>query len=164
MKTTRCPCYSLDFHWINLGQEADVVPDAYPDRSYPAQVAKIYPQVNRQKGTIKVELKLMERDASLRPDMSVRINFAAQAAQASEENAIPRIAIPKAALHRDRNQTFVWIVRNGRASRASIQVGRDFGGTVQVTRGLEGGEIVVVSNAEKLDEGVQVQIQESSRR
>ncbi len=145
-----------DFHWISLGQEADVVPDAYPDRSYPAQVAKIYPQVNRQKGTIKVELKLMERDASLRPDMSVRINFAAQASQASEDNAIPQIVIPKAALQRDSNQTFVWIVRNDHVSQTSVQIGRDFGDTVQVTRGLEGGESLVVSGTDNLREGIQV--------
>jgi RND family efflux transporter MFP subunit len=64
----------VDFHHIHMTQPVEVAPDAYPDRKYAAQVVKIYPQANRQKGTLKVEVKLAKADAYLRPDMSVRIN------------------------------------------------------------------------------------------
>ena len=68
-----------DLHRIHLGQDAEVVPDAYSDRTYPARVVKLYPQVNRQKGTLKAEVRIPEPDARLLPDMSVRINFLAEA-------------------------------------------------------------------------------------
>ena len=64
-----------DFQEISMGQYTKVIPDAYPDRTYPGRVVKIYPRVNRQRGTIKVEMKLENVDSYLRPDMSVRINF-----------------------------------------------------------------------------------------
>ena len=42
----------VDFRRVRMGQQAEVVPDAYPDRKYPAQVVKIYPQADRQKGML----------------------------------------------------------------------------------------------------------------
>ena len=68
----------VDDRHVGLGaraQAAEVVPDAYSDRRYRASVVKLYPQINRQKGTLKVEAKILEPDAKLRPDMSVRIHF-----------------------------------------------------------------------------------------
>ncbi len=65
----------MDLGKVRLGQQAEVVPDAFPDRKYSAQVVKLYPQVNRQKGTLKVEVGIPEADEWLRPDTSVRIVF-----------------------------------------------------------------------------------------
>ena len=48
---------------------------------------KLYPQVNRQKGTLKVEVKVTDADARLLPDMSVRVNFLAEAAAAAPGRA-----------------------------------------------------------------------------
>ena len=50
----------MDLGKVRLGQPAEVVPDAFPDRKYDAQVVKLYPQVNRQKGTLKVEVGIPE--------------------------------------------------------------------------------------------------------
>ena len=47
-----------DLTRVKLGQAAEVIPDAYPDAKYAATVVKLYPQVNRQKGTLKVEVKV----------------------------------------------------------------------------------------------------------
>src|SRR5690606_14643821 len=71
-----------DLARVAMGQPAEVVPDAYPDRRYAAHVVKMYPQINRQKGTLKVEVGIEEPDAWLRPDMSVRIRFLAEAREA----------------------------------------------------------------------------------
>ena len=68
-----------DLSKIEIGQPAEVVPDAYIDRRYRASVVKLYPQINRQKGTLKVEVKILEPDEKLRPDMSVRITFQREA-------------------------------------------------------------------------------------
>ncbi|MGH7899910.1 MAG: efflux RND transporter periplasmic adaptor subunit, partial [Candidatus Binatia bacterium] len=52
-----------DLAHVRLGQDAEVVPDAFADRRYRATVVKLYPQVNRQKGTLKVEVRIAEPDA-----------------------------------------------------------------------------------------------------
>jgi RND family efflux transporter MFP subunit len=143
----------VDFRRVNMGQQVEVVPDAYPDRKYKAQVVKIYPQANRQKGTIKVEVKLSGTDAYLRPDMSVRINFLAAP---STDGTTPRVVAPKAAMRGEGTNAFVWTVRTEQVWRVSVSVGEDFGDTVQVTSGLDGGETLVVSDTAHLREGMRV--------
>jgi len=143
----------VDFRRVRMGQQAEVVPDAYPDRKYPARVVKIYPQANRQKGTLKVEVKLAKADEYLRPDMSVRINFLAEAAK---DGVAPRVLVPKTALHGEGADTFVWTVRNEQAWRVPVQVGEDFGDSLQIIRGLDGGEALIVSSPENLHEGMRI--------
>jgi len=143
----------VDFRRVRMGQQAEVVPDAYPDRKYPAQVVKIYPQADRQKGTLKVEVKLAKTDEYLRPDMSVRINFLAEAAK---DGVAPRVLAPKTALRGEGENTFVWAVQGEQVRRVSVRTGEDFGDSVQITNGLDGGEALIVSSPENLHEGMRV--------
>jgi hypothetical protein len=56
-----------DLSKVKQDQPAEIAPDAYPDRRYAARVVKLYPQINRQKGTLKVEVRILEPDEWLRP-------------------------------------------------------------------------------------------------
>ncbi len=150
----------VDFHRVRLHQHTEVVPDAYPDRKYPAQVVKVYPQANRQKGTIKVEVKLAKVDEHLRPDMSVRINFLAEPVK--ENGATPRITVPKSAVRGTGDSAFVWLVRHEHAAKVPVRIGEDFGETVQVLNGLDSGEAVIVAGADTVSEGMRVRTQASS--
>lgn len=147
----------VDFRRVRMKQQVEIVPDAYPDRIYPAQVVKIYPQANRQKGTLKVEVKLAKVDEYLRPDMSVRINFLADA---PKTNGAPRIVAPRSAVRGEGDQAFVWTVRNGRAYRVSVRTGEDFGDSVQITKGLDGGEALILIGPNALHESEQVEVME----
>jgi RND family efflux transporter MFP subunit len=144
----------VDFRRVRPHQHTEVIPDAYPDRKYPAQVVKIYPQANRQRGTIKVEVKLAKADEYLRPDMSVRINFLAEPAKGND--AAPRITVPKSAVHGVGENTFLWLVRNEQAAKVPIRVGEDFGETVDVLSGLDGGEALIVTGPDNMVEGMRV--------
>src|SRR5262249_28920312 len=75
---------------IRIGQRAEVVPDAYPDRRYGAHVVKLYPQVDRQKGTLRIEVQIEHPDDQLWPDMSARITFLEPMARAPGAPAPPR--------------------------------------------------------------------------
>jgi RND family efflux transporter MFP subunit len=146
-----------DLSKIEIGQPAEVVPDAYPDQRYRAEVVKLYPQINRQKGTLKVEVKILEPDEKLRPDMSVRITFLreAQAAPGGEG----AVLAPREAVRSEGGASFAWVVTEGRLRRQAIETGGDAGsGRVIVTRGLTGGEALVVGDAEGLAEGRKVEV------
>ncbi|NOT58499.1 MAG: efflux RND transporter periplasmic adaptor subunit [Deltaproteobacteria bacterium] len=153
----------VDFRRVRLHQQSEVVPDAYPDRKYPAQVVKVYPQANRQKGTIKVEVKLAKVDEHLRPDMSVRINFLAEPVKENGADAAPRITVPKSAVRGTGDSTFVWLVRHEHAAKVPVRVGEDFGENVQVLNGLDGGEAVIAVGAETISEGMRVQAKASDK-
>jgi RND family efflux transporter MFP subunit len=133
---------------VRMGQRAEVVPDAYPDKRYAAHVVKLYPQVDRQKGTLRVEVKIERPDDTFWPDMSARITFLDEVPGAARA-----VLAPKTAVRRDDGGTFVWVVRDGRVARAAVTTGRDFGEQVQVVSGLGGDETVVVGSPPALREG-----------
>jgi RND family efflux transporter MFP subunit len=148
-----------DLSRVRLGQPAEVTPDAYPDRKYPARVVKLYPQVNRQKGTLKVEVKLDGPDEKILPDMSVRITFLGEPAVAAGSAAgEPVVLAPRAALRSDAEGAFAWVVSQGRVRRQAVTTAGDVGDRSIVTSGLSGGEALVVGEAEGLSDGASVEI------
>ena len=135
-----------DLNRVHLGQPATVTPDAYPDARYAAAVVKLYPQVDRQKGTLKVEVRIAQPDAKLLPDMSARVTFLQPADSAAA--AEPAVLIPAAAIQRNaQGDNFVWVVNDGHVRQQRIEAGGDVGDKVRITSGLQGGEAVVVSGA-----------------
>jgi RND family efflux transporter MFP subunit len=140
-----------DLGRVRLGQGASVVPDAFPDRSYEARVVKLYPQVNRQKGTLKVEVEVLEPDAALLPDMSVRIHFLGEPLEAQPGR--PLVRVPRDALRSDPGGDFVWVVREGRARRQAVRRGGEQGDRVVVSEGLLGGEALIRGEVPELAEG-----------
>jgi RND family efflux transporter MFP subunit len=145
-----------DLTRVHLEQAAEVIPDAYPDLQYAALVVKLYPQVNRQKGTLKVEVKVTSPDARLLPDMSVRVNFLAEATPTAA--GAPVVLVPRTALRRDEHEAYVWVVDATRVRRTIVTVGTELGDQIQITNGLTGGELVVVGDATALSEGAIVKV------
>jgi HlyD family secretion protein len=135
-----------DLNRVRMGQAAEVSPDAYPDAHYAAQVVKLYPQVDRQKGTLRIEVHIAEPDARLLPDMSARITFLADPPAAGDTEKAA-VFVPAAALHRDaQGNNIVWVVIDGRACRTPVETAGDVGARVRITSGLKGGEAVIVGD------------------
>jgi len=134
-----------DLNRVHMGQAAQVTPDAYPDARYAANVVKLYPQVDRQKGTLKIEVHVLEPDVRLLPDMSARITFLADPTPGEAEK--PAVLVPAAALRRDAQGNFVWVAAEGRARHVAVETAGDVGDRVRISKGLKGGEAVVVGTA-----------------
>jgi RND family efflux transporter MFP subunit len=135
---------------VRLGQDAEVVPDAYPQSRYRAKVVKLHPQVNRQKGTLKVEVRVEKPDRLLVPDMSVRVTFLAEALTSS---GAPVVLVPRTALRGAGVNTYVWTVTDGRLTRRSVEAGPEIAGQVVVERGLAGTESIAVGPEDEFGEG-----------
>jgi RND family efflux transporter MFP subunit len=138
---------------IKIGQRAEVVPDARPDRRYAAHVVKRYPQVDKQKGTLRVEVQIEQPDDDLWPDMSARITFF-EPVQSAVGGAV---LIPRTSVRSDDQGSYAWVVADGHVRRAQLTLGGDFADDVQVTAGLSGGEQIVVGDAPSLTDGQRVQ-------
>ena len=140
-----------DIAKVVMGMPAVVVLDAYPAHNFDALVAKIYPEADRQKGTLKVEVKILKPDLALvRPEMSAKITFmAAPAAQPRQSLLI----IPKSTVVRSGGISFVWVVRDGLARRVPIRLGREYENGVEAKDGLEGGETIIITPADNLYDG-----------
>jgi len=131
-----------DLPLVRLGQEARVSPDAVPDADYAARVVKLHPQVDRQKGTLKVEVRLDQPDARLLPDMSARVVFLGAP---PGEGTGTAVLVPSGAVQRATDgRSYVWVVEDGRARQAFVETAGLYRDDVRVVSGLEGGERLVV--------------------
>src|SRR5262244_4571284 len=65
-----------DIAKVSLGMPAVVIPDSYPQAHFDATLVKIYPEADRQKATVKIEVQIREPNLGIiKPEMSVRANF-----------------------------------------------------------------------------------------
>jgi HlyD family secretion protein len=153
-----------DFAKVAFKQPCWIVTDAYPDRKYDGAVELISPVANRQKATVQVRVKVTSPDDFLKPDMNATVSFlspqklaATRTGTASAPTAPtpPAIRIPTAAL---RDGT-VFIVENGMAVRRAVTTGQTTAsGDSEITKGLSGGEDLILHPPATLKDGDKVQI------
>jgi RND family efflux transporter MFP subunit len=140
-----------DIAKVTMGTPATVIPDAYPDNPFPAQVVKIYPEADRQKGTVKVEVKILQPDLKIiKPEMSAKVTFQSIMTQKA---AAPMVLVPKKAIVTEGNASSVWVVRSDAAHSIPVVLGREFQDGVEVRQGLSGGETVIVVPPPTLHDG-----------
>ncbi|WP_315833675.1 efflux RND transporter periplasmic adaptor subunit [Bradyrhizobium prioriisuperbiae] len=60
---------------VVAGGPVTAVLDAYPDWQIPASVIAIVPTANREKATVKVRIRLLQKDPRILPDMAVKVTF-----------------------------------------------------------------------------------------
>ena len=145
-----------DIAKVAINSPASVVPDAYGDRHFNASVVKIYPEADRQKGTVKVEVHIENPDLQvLKPEMSVKVSFLARRPTATEK---PKLVVPKAAVKTEGNEAFVWLTRDGVAKRVSILKGLETENGIEVKEGLHNGDSVIISSETELKEGQKVSL------
>lgn len=143
-----------DIAKVVIGAPAQVILDAYPDRPFNAKVVQIYAEADRQKGTVKVEVHILKPDLSIiKPEMSAKVTFLAHA---ESDHHQPMVLVPQKAVQSGSGQSYVWVVRDGRAYRTNVSLGRIFQDGVQVLQGLTGGEMVIVVPPAHLREGEEV--------
>jgi hypothetical protein len=81
---------------------------AYPDKSFAAFVAKIYPEADRQKGTVKVEVKLRDPDLRIiKPEMSAKVTFMANEGHASAARLVIVPISSRRGSNKNRRRTMV---------------------------------------------------------
>jgi HlyD family secretion protein len=60
---------------VAAGGAVNAVLDAYPDWTIPASVIAIVPTANREKATVRVRIRFVQKDPRILPDMAVKVTF-----------------------------------------------------------------------------------------
>ncbi len=148
-----------DIAKVGIGSPATVALDSYPDKQFDAALVKVYPAADRQKGTVKIEVQIARPDLQIvKPEMGVKVSFLAQKMKNGDE---PRLIVPKGAIKTDGTDSYVWIVRDGMAKRATIVRGREIETGVEVTQGVEDGGVVIIAAVVALKDGLRVRADQS---
>ncbi len=131
---------------LALGQPAEVALDAYPDRPYKARLRQIVPTADRQKGSVKVKVELLDKDKRVLPEMSCRVVFLDPQAKA-EEGAKPKVMVPAASVVEVDGKRGALFLKGDRALFRPLVLGAASGTQVEVTSGASGGEEIVADAA-----------------
>jgi RND family efflux transporter MFP subunit len=145
---------------VHPGQRVEAVLDAYTDWRIPAHVITTIPSADRQKATVKVRIGFDQLDPRVLPDMGVKVSLLKDAEPAgTAAAAVPRMAVPKAAVRTIDGRTVVFVTNGDRVERRAVSVGDENGGQVDVLSGLRAGEQVVLDAPATMKDGDKIKVQ-----
>jgi len=129
---------------LSLSQPAQVTLDAYPDRPYKARLRQIVPTADRQKGSVKVKVEILDRDARILPEMSCRVVFLDPKAGPAEG---AKVMVPAASVVEVDGRKGALFLQGDRALFKPLGLGAAALSQIEVVSGAAGGEEVVADAA-----------------
>jgi len=149
---------------VKSNQRVEAKLDAYPDDPMPAHVINIVPTADKTKATVRVRIAFDKLDPRILPEMGIKVRFLDDqpSQQASAAAAVSRVTIPSAAVKREGNDSYVYIVNDGRVERRAVTIGAENDGQSEVLGGLSGGEELVAPIVDGLIDGAKVKLKESN--
>jgi len=139
-------------------QPCEITLDAYPDKRYPAYVAKIVPTADRAKATVLVKVAFDNYDSRVLPEMSAKVLFLTKRDNAAAADGKPILTVPSTAIVARGGQKVAYVVKEDKAVEVPVTVGRDFGSLVEVTSGLSVGQQVIEKVNDNITNGMKVKI------
>jgi membrane fusion protein (multidrug efflux system) len=140
-----------DAKGVVVGLDAHVEVDALAGKRYSGKVVRLAPAFDSLTRTLEAEVQLQNDTGELRPGMygraGIRLDLHPQA---------PVIAA--VAMQISNKKRYVFVVAGGKAQRREIETGVDAGDWLEVTRGLQPGEDVVIAGADGLADGTAVRV------
>jgi RND family efflux transporter MFP subunit len=143
---------------LSPNQPAEITLDAVPDHTYHGYLKQIVPSADRQKGTVRVKVAFGDGDEKILPDLSSRVAFTSEQTQGKTARA--RVLVPKSAVAQQNGQSGVFRIVAGRAQWTPIAAGGEVQGQVEITKGLQGGEkLLVVPPDHPIRDGERVRVE-----
>lgn len=135
--------------WIGVGQLVELHVDAYPDRTIAGKVSRISPAVNTATRAFPFEALVPNADDLLKPGTFARVHI--------ESGKVDRImTLPYAAIQYRYGVNRVFVVDGDRLSLRELKVGERVGDRIEVAAGVKPGELVAMTDVEKLTDGARV--------
>ncbi|WP_440225334.1 efflux RND transporter periplasmic adaptor subunit [Dokdonella sp. MW10] len=133
------------------GQKVDFTVDALAGRPFQAVVERIAPVVDRDSGTVAVTVRVDNAAETLRPGLFARMEIAFL-------HVPDALLVPKTAVLGNRNETIVYRIEDGKATRVPVRIGHASGARVQILEGMPAGAEVVVTGHAALSDGALVDV------
>lgn len=140
------------FTQVKNGMKVDIKVDLFPDKAFEGKVSLVYPAINTDTRTFTVEVSIPNGSNTLRPGMFSRttLNFGKNTGIMVEDLAVQKQI--------GTNEKYIFVVKDGKAERRVVNVGRHIGSKYNVLSGVSEGEEIVVSGISKLADGTEVEV------
>jgi len=126
--------------------------DAFDDRVFKAKVYCVYPALDEQTHTLRVEIRLENGDLLLRPGMFARVKLVLN----SKDEAV--VIARDVILGGKIDAPYVYVAQDGHARKRIVGIGLIDGPRCEITDGLRPGESLIVNGMHHLADGAAVEI------
>ncbi len=134
--------YERDLSRVRRGQAVQVTTAAWPGRVFPGEIVYVGDILDEARRTVRARVEIENPDEALKPGMF------ATAHVRMEEDGPGVVAVPRDAVQTVEGSTMVWVPGEepGEFTARLVEMGRELpGGLVEISRGLDSGEAVVVA-------------------
>ena len=138
--------------FVRVGQTITLTTEAFADRTFTGRVARIGASLSEQTRSLLVEATVANPSNQLRPGMFAKSQLVTNRGGAA-------VMIPKKSLHTVAGLNKVFVIENGKAVERLVKTGVTDGELIEITEGINDGEQVATSNADKLQQGSVVRSQ-----
>lgn len=135
-----------DFRRVSAGTPARVEVDAFPGEDFVGRVARVAPVFDPQTRTAQMEIEVPNPSGRLKPGMYARVTL--RVAEKPDALTVPRNAVVDRA-----GEKLVFIADGGKVRARKVETGIESPELVEITAGLQEGEIVVTVGAAALSDG-----------
>jgi membrane fusion protein, multidrug efflux system len=143
----------LDVVEVRAGDATEVQLDAFPGETLRGRIRRVFPSADPVSRLVPVEVALTGTDAAVaRPGFLARVTFALGARD--DVRLVPASAIVTDAS----GNRSVYVIDEGRAERRSVRIGLTSEGRVEITDGIQTGEVIVVTGTNNVRDGAAVRV------
>lgn len=136
---------------IRVNQPADLLVEEYPGRVFPARVQNTTSAVDPATRTMQTMLEVDNSGGALLPGMYARVRFRLP-------HTVNVLRLPaEGLLFRPEGPAAAVVGEDHKVHFHKLALGRDYGAEVEVTSGLEPGDMVVLNPTDEVREGVVVE-------
>ncbi len=135
--------------WVRVGNAVEVRVEAHPDRTFTGRVSRVSPAVDEQKRTFAIEALIPNGQDLLRPGF-----YGKATVQTLKRDRV--LSVPVAAVLYTYGTNKAFVVESGKVAARDLKLGERSGTEVEVVEGLQGEEVVAVSELDRLDNGTPI--------
>jgi RND family efflux transporter MFP subunit len=141
---------------VKVGQPCEVLLDALPDSRFHGVVHMIVPTADRTKATVTVKIRFIDKDNRILPEMSAKVAFLSREIKSNENE--PLTAIRKEAVTTRNKEKVVFRIDKDRAIKTPVSLGTELGDMIEVLKGVQLGDRVVLRPLQKIKNGSKIKV------
>ncbi len=140
-----------EVNYVKVGQAVDVVVPSISSQAYKGTVSKISPTANDKDKTYPVWVEIENQKRVLKPGMFAEIKL--------KYNRLDSvIAVPKDTIVDRGDKKVIYVLNTDKAAEHPVKTGIALNGMVEITEGLNSGDILITSGLNTLKDGKSVSI------
>jgi len=138
---------------VRPGQRVTFHVNSFPDTAFEGQLIELNPAVDPLTRSAKARIRVNNASGRLRAGMFAQGEILTGVRQKA-------LVVPASAVYRGAGpgqESYVFVVENGKAVRRAVQLGRETDSRLEITAGLKPGDVVIAEQRLELADGVPVQ-------